>query len=67
MHGSLKFEWSLTANPVLQVSAEQDALDLCGSLLVLKRAEAPDNAHVKSHDEPATPLNYSQEQCTSDS
>lgn len=49
MHGSLKFEWSLTANPVLQVSAEQDALDLCGSLLVLKRAEAQDNAHVKSH------------------
>lgn len=64
MHGSLMFEWSLTANPVLQVSAEEDALDLCGSLLVLKRAEAQDNAHVKSR---TMSLNYSQEQCTSDS
>lgn len=45
----LKFEWSLTANPVLQVSAEEDALDLCGSLLVFKRTEAQDNAQVKSH------------------
>lgn len=45
----LKFEWSLTDNPVLQVSAEDDALDLCGSLLFFKHTEAQDNAQVKSH------------------
>ena len=42
-------EWSLTVNPVSQVSAEEEALELCGSLLVFKHTEAQDNAHVESH------------------
>lgn len=41
-------EWSLTVNPVLQVSAEEEALDLCGSLLVFKHTESQDNARVES-------------------
>lgn len=41
-------EWSLTVNPELQVCAEEEALDLCGSLFIFKHTEAQDNARVES-------------------
>lgn len=42
-------EWCWTVNPAVQVSAGEEALDLCGTLLVFKHTEAQDNARVRTH------------------
>lgn len=53
-----EIKWSLTVNPVLQVSGGEEALDVCGSLLVFKHSEAQINARLKYKLQygPATPL-----------
>lgn len=52
MYSSWNLSGFKSINPVFQVSAEEDTMDLCGRLLVLKQPDVQD--HAKSHEEPGT-------------